>query len=255
MQALAPAWNEFWLAWTFLTRLPAPVPVAYSEQGLNRAARFFPAVGAVLGIMCALVFWLTLQLLGSAWLAVLAQTVAGMLLTGAFHEDGFADYCDSFGGQDVQSRLAIMTDSRLGTFGVAGLFSILALRGSLLVSLPLNSIPAAIIFAAVASRLLAVSIMVDSDYVKAQGKSKPLATTMAWPGLLLSSLPLLPLLIWLPLAGFILCAGLLLLFRLAFVYQLRQRLGGYTGDSLGAAQQVSEVLIYVTLLAVFVRFG
>ncbi len=255
MQLPAAAWNEFWLAWTFLTRVPAPVSVVYSEQGLNRAARFFPWVGAALGIICALVFFLTLQLFGSVWLAVLIQVVAGILLTGAFHEDGFADYCDSFGGQDVQSRLAIMTDSRLGTFGVAGLISILALRTSLLASLPVHSISLAIIFAAIASRLLAVSIMIDSEYVKAQGKSKPLATVLAWPGLLLASLPLLPLLFGLPLLGVLSCLGLLLLFRSAFVSQLRQRLGGYTGDCLGAAQQLSEVMIYAALLAVFVHSG
>lgn len=248
MHALAQAWNEFWLAWTFLTRLPAPRAPEYSEQGLNRAARFFPWVGAVLGLLCALTFCLVLQLTGSIWPAVVIQLVTAMLLTGAFHEDGFADYCDSFGGHNVQSRLSIMTDSRLGTFGVAGLISVLALRASLLASLPLQSIPLAIIVAAVASRLLAVSIMIDNDYVKAQGKSKPLATVLDFPALAVGSVPLLPLLYWLPLTSVIACAGLLILFRFVFARQLRQRLGGYTGDCLGAAQQVAEVLVYSAML-------
>lgn len=267
MQTLAQAWNEFWLAWTFLTRLPAPAPPHYSEQGLNRAARYFPWVGAVLGAICALLFSLTLQLFDSVWVAVLVQLIAGILLTGAFHEDGFADYCDSFGGQDVPSRLAIMSDSRLGTFGVAGLFSVLALRVSLLASLPVVSIPVVIVFAAVVSRWLAISLMIDSDYVKAQGKSKPLATAMDLRALVYAGLPLLPLLYWLPplsspplsslplALAYATAAVLLLLFRFVFAYQLRQRLGGYTGDCLGAAQQISEVLVYGSVLAVYVRLA
>lgn len=253
MRALAQGWNEFWLAWTFLTRLPAPVQLSYSEAGLNRAARYFPWVGAVLGLLNALVFCLALELLGSISVAILLQLVAGLLLTGAFHEDGFADYCDSFGGQDQQSRLAIMVDSRLGTFGVAGLFSILALRVSLLASLPVHSIVLAIIFGSVASRLLAVSLMVDNDYVKAQGKSKPLATTMDWPALMFSALPLVPILLFLAPLAALLSILFLLIFRFAFVRQLRQRLGGYTGDCLGAAQQVAEVLTYAALVAVYIR--
>ena len=255
MHALAQAWNEFWLAWTFLTRLPAPVQPDYSEAGLNRAARYFPLVGAVLGALGALTFWLVLHLFDSVMLAVLAQMIAALLLTGAFHEDGFADYCDSFGGLDVQSRLAIMTDSRLGTFGVAGLFSLLALRAALLLSLPVAIIPLAIIFAAVASRLLAVSLMVNNDYVKAQGKSKPLATSLDLPGFLLAGLPLLPLLFCFAPAALLVCASLLLLFRYAFACQLRQRLGGYTGDCLGAAQQLAEVLAYVALLAIYTHIA
>lgn len=254
MQVLTQAWNEFWLAWTFLTRLPAPGRVNFSEQGLNRAARYFPWVGAVLGAICALLFSLTLQLFGSVWLAVLVQLIAGILLTGAFHEDGFADYCDSFGGQDAQGRLAIMTDSRLGTFGVTGLFAVLSLRAVLLGSMPVASIPFAIVFAAVASRLLAISLMLDSDYVKPHGKSKPLATSLNLRSLVIACLPLLPLLFWLPPLASVVAGLLLLFFRFAFASQLRQRLGGYTGDCLGAAQQISEVLVYGALLALYVRF-
>lgn len=253
MHALAQGWNEFWLAWTFLTRLPAPVQLSYSEAGLNRAARYFPWVGAVLGLLSALVFWLALTLFGNIHVAVLVQLIVGLLLTGAFHEDGFADYCDSFGGQDQQSRLAIMLDSRLGTFGVAGLFSVLALRVSLLASLPVHSIALAVIFGSVVSRLLAVSLMVDNDYVKAQGKSKPLATTMDWPALIFAALPLVPILLFLAPLATLLSILILLLFRFIFARQLRQRLGGYTGDCLGAAQQVAEVLTYAVLVAVYIR--
>lgn len=248
MRALSQAFNEFWLAWTFLSRLPAPVALQYSEGALNRSARFFPWVGLVLGALQAGVFWLALQVFGGVGIAVLVSVIAGLLLTGAFHEDGFADYCDSFGGHDVESRLAIMTDSRLGTFGVAGLVSILALRVGLLASLPSAMIPVAIVFAGAASRWLAISLMWGSDYVKARGKSKPLATGMTMPALLLAAVPIAGLTVFFPPFFLLICGAILSVFRLGFVRQLRQRLGGYTGDCLGAAQQIAEVLIYACLL-------
>lgn len=248
MRALSQAFNEFWLAWTFLSRLPAPVALHYSEAALNRSARFFPWVGLVLGALQAAIFWLMLQVFANIGIAVLISVIAGLLLTGVFHEDGFADYCDSFGGHDVESRLAIMTDSRLGSFGVAGLISILALRVGLLASLPPATIPLAIVFAGAASRWLAISLMWGSDYVKARGKSKPLATGMTMPALGLAAVPVVVLAAFFLPSFLLICGAVLGVFRLGFSRQLRQRLGGYTGDCLGAAQQIADVLVYACLL-------
>ena len=249
MRALSQALNEFWLAWTFLSRLPAPVAPLYSEAALNRSARFFPWVGLALGALQAGVFWLALQVFDGVGLAVLISVIAGLLLTGVFHEDGFADYCDSFGGRDLESRLAIMTDSRLGSFGVAGLVSILALRVGLLANLPPAAIPLAIVFAGATSRWLAISLMWGGDYVKALGKSKPLARGMTAPALVLAAVPVAAMAVWFSAYFLVICGAVLGVFRLGFARQLRQRLGGYTGDCLGAAQQIAEVLIYACLLA------
>lgn len=244
---MTQAWHEFWLAWQFLTRLPAPITPAYSEHALNRSSRYFPWVGLVVGALLALVFLLAQALFGQLMVSLVLVTIAGLVVTGAFHEDGFADYCDSFGGHDVRSRLAIMQDSRLGTFGVAGLVSVLALRIAFLAALPPTLIPAALIAGHGLSRWLAISLIVDNDYVKPEGKSKPLAASLDKAGLLFGGVPLLLLFALLSPIVLLVTALVLLLFRQGFAWQLRKRLGGYTGDCLGAAQQSSEVLVYAAL--------
>ncbi|WP_183409904.1 adenosylcobinamide-GDP ribazoletransferase [Litorivivens lipolytica] len=249
---LSAAINEFWLAWTFLTRLPALGALDYSPDALNRAARFFPWVGFVLGLLQALAYSLALSLFDNVWLASMTSVMLGVLLTGAFHEDGFADYCDSFGGQDVSSRLRIMTDSRLGTFGVAGLFFILGFRVLLIATLPGTVVIAAIILSATLSRWLAISLMLNTPYAKSEGKSKPLANAINPRALLIGALPLLPLFIFVNITVLICVCVTLALFRVGFSAQLRQRLGGFTGDALGAAQQIAEVLVYSCMVALAV---
>lgn len=251
---LSAALNEFWLAWTFLTRLPALGQIDYSPEALNRAARFFPWVGLVLGLFQALTYSAALALFSSVWIAALCCVMAAVLLTGAFHEDGFADYCDSFGGQDAATRLRIMTDSRLGTFGVAGLFFALGLRVALIASLPSSLVLIAIVIAAGVSRWTAISLMLNTPYAKTEGKSKPLAEAIDSPALLIAAVPLLPLMAYLVwcLNVWVLVAGIVILtaFRMGFSAQLRLRLGGFTGDALGAAQQIAEVLVYSCMLAI-----
>ncbi len=247
---LSAALNEFWLAWTFLTRLPALGKIQYSPEALNRSARFFPWVGLVLGLLQALVYSLTLSLFSSVWLAALFSVMSVVLLTGAFHEDGFADYCDSFGGQDRASSLKIMIDSRLGTFGVSGLFFVLALRVALIAALETQLVLIVIVLTAGLSRWAAISLMLKTPYAKTEGKSKPLAESIDPPALLLAAAPLLPLLLFLDVAVILALIVILALFIVGFSAQLRQRLGGFTGDALGAAQQISELLVYSCILAV-----
>ena len=242
--------NEFWLAWTFLTRFPAPVAIHYSPEALNRAARFFPWVGLVLGLFQALVYLCALTLFDSAVIAALCCVAAVVIATGAFHEDGFADYCDSFGGVDEKQRLTIMTDSRLGTFGVSGLVFVLFWRVAVLSLLPMSVALIAIVLSAVISRWLAISLMVSLSYAKADGKSKPLADAIDWPALRIAALPLIVFVFFVSWWWLLLIAVTLALFRVGFVAQLRARLGGFTGDSLGAAQQMAEVLVYGCMLSV-----
>lgn len=248
--ATSSSLNEFWLAWTFLTRFPAPVAIQYSPEALNRAARFFPWVGLLLGLYQALVYLCALTLFKSPVIASLCCVAAIVIATGAFHEDGFADYCDSFGGVDEKQRLAIMTDSRLGTFGVSGLFFILSWRVAVLALLSAPVALAAIVLSAVISRWLAISLMLSLSYAKADGKSKPLADAIDWSALRIAALPLIVFVFIMDWWWLVLIAVTLAIFRVGFIAQLRTRLGGFTGDSLGAAQQIAEVLVYGCVLAV-----
>lgn len=246
----------------FLTRLPVPEFKEYQPQWLHQSSRHFPAVGLLIGLLCAGVFWLASSLFNPLVAAVIS-TAFGIKLTGAFHEDGLADTCDGLGGGLTRERaLTIMKDSRLGTYGVLGLASALLLKITLLASMPLAVALVALIVGHSASRLLCISLIAllpyggDLEHIKA----KPMAQQLTpLQGLIGSG--------WLVLAGVLVCllfptamiqigigqwllALVLALVATAYMrHLLYRRLNGYTGDGLGATQQLSEIAIYAGLAA------
>lgn len=246
----------------FLTRLPVPPFIHYNPQWLHQSSRHFPAVGLLVGLLCAGVFWLG-SILFTPLVAAVISTVFGIRLTGGFHEDGLADSCDGLGGGLTRERtLTIMKDSRLGTYGVLGLVSALLLKVTLLASMPLSVAIIALIIGHTASRLLCISLLALLPYGGEieHAKAKPMAQQLTpLQGVLSSG--------WLILAGVLVTIifpntmhqiGLnqwlltLLLALIATDYMRRllyRRLEGYTGDGLGATQQVSEVAIYIGLAA------
>lgn len=250
----------------FLTRLPVPSFTNYDPQWLHQSSRHFPAVGLLVGLLCAGVFWLG-SVLFTPLIAAVISTAFGIRLTGAFHEDGLADSCDGLGGGLTRERtLTIMKDSRLGTYGVLGLVSVLLLKITLLASMPLSVAIVALIIGHTASRLLCISLLALLPYggELEHAKAKPMAQQLTLLQGVLSSG-------WLLLAGILVMAvfpsgmqqiGLnqwLLALLLALIATdhmrrlLRRRLDGYTGDGLGATQQLSEVAIYMGI-AVSVPF-
>ncbi len=249
LATLRREWQIFLLALGFLSRLPVPADPDFNQQKLDGAARYFPAVGLLLGILMAAALWIFYSLFQQPLLAVLLCIAFGLLLTGAFHEDGLADSADGFGGAwQRDDVLRIMKDSRIGSYGSVALLMVLAIKAVSLSALALPSAMAALLLAQPLSRWLAVSYLVDMRYVSGDGKSKPLATAMPSRHWLLAGLAILPaLLFWSP-TQWLLLAVALILFRAAFGHYLQRRLGGYSGDTLGAAQQLSEVLIYLLLL-------
>ena len=243
-------WQVFLLAVGFLSRIPVPADPDFSEDKLNGASRYFPLVGILVAGVSALVFVGAAALFGNQLIAVLLAMVASILLTGAFHEDGFADSCDGFGGgwtpEDV---LRIMKDSRIGTYGGVGLILVLSLKAAALFAMATPAILiSALFWAHVVSRWLSVSYLLDLHYVRGEGKSKPLASTMPLSHWLWSGLPILALFVFTDSPALIPLCLALLVFRFAFAAYLRRRIGGYTGDALGAAQQVAEIIVYLVFL-------
>ena len=245
----------FFIALQFFTRLPIPRWVGFEAAWLHHASRYFALVGLVVAAISAAVYAL------AAWLwpapvAALLATAAGIYATGAFHEDGFADTCDGLGGGVTRERaLDIMKDSRIGAYGAIGIGLLLALKCATLAMLPSGAVVAALFLAHPLSRLCATALIWQLDYARAEGKAKPLAQEMSGAefaiGALCAALPALYLgcsgrLPWGAMAAGILAAAV------ASAWLARkfvQRLGGYTGDCLGAVQQVSEVVLYLALLA------
>ncbi|BBB60101.1 adenosylcobinamide-GDP ribazoletransferase [Undibacterium sp. KW1] len=245
----------FFIALQFFTRIPIPAWVGFEPDWLRQSSRYFPATGWIVGAVCASVYAATAQLWPHA-VAVVLSTIAGILLTGAFHEDGFADVCDGFGGGMTPERvLEIMKDSRVGAYGAIGILLMLALKLALLNSLPASAVVPALLLAHPLSRLASCSLIWLMQYARHEGKAKPLAQEMSngefFVACLTVLLPGAALLYFCPFPLYslllALCLVLLLTWRMARMF--RRRIGGFTGDCLGATQQVAEVAIYLGLLA------
>ena len=240
----------FFAAVRFFTRLPVPVWVGHSSVGLNRAARYFPAVGLLVGLIAALVYGLA-SLVWPKTLALLASMAATIYATGAFHEDGLADSVDGLGGGwDKAQVLSIMKDSRIGSYGAVGLQLVLLAKFLTLVELREVWIPAALIAGHALSRFCSTVLIYYLDYVREENdaKAKPLATFLSRGELLLAGLFAFAGLLLLPPAP----ALRAILFTAVVTFYcarlFKRRLGGYTGDCLGATQQFSELAFYLGLL-------
>lgn len=244
----------------FLTRLPIPALRNYQPQWLHQSSRHFPAVGLLIGILCASVFWLGSSLFTPLVGAVIS-TAFGIKLTGAFHEDGLADTCDGLGGGLTRERtLTIMKDSRLGTYGTLGLVSALLLKVTLLAAMPLYVAVVALIIGHTASRLCCISLIALLPYGGEieHAKAKPMAQQLTARQGIFAALWLLFAVIivsvifqqtvWKITLGNWLLAIVLALVATDYMRRLlKRRLDGYTGDGLGATQQLSEVAIYMGL--------
>lgn len=251
----------FFVALQFLTRLPVPRWVGHEPGWLNRCVRYFPMVGVLVGAFGAVV-----MLVASRWwpptiAAVLAVT-ATVWLTGAFHEDGLADTFDALGGAVPRDRaLAIMKDSRIGTYGATALVLVLGLRVALIATLLQRGAvfaSIALIGAHVAGRGCAVALMATLSYAgdAEHAKAKPLATAV--PGASAVGGVVMGLLVVAGLGAtglagdivrwiaVVICAMFVLLAMRAW---LAARLGGYTGDTLGATEQLTEASVLMALAA------
>jgi adenosylcobinamide-GDP ribazoletransferase len=253
MSWLAREWAVLLLALQFLTRLPMPRNLGYTPERLAAAPRYYPVVGALVGAIGAAAFWLADSLFPSP-VAVVLSMAATLLATGAFHEDGLADMADGIGGGATAERaLDIMKDSRIGTYGACALIGALMLKAAALISLPAPFVPMVLIAGHALSRCSSVVAIVTSRYVRTEGTGKPVAAGVSAGGLAVA------LAISAGIAAFFMLAaswqaGACALFGLGLGHvaaraAFERKLGGYTGDCLGAVQQTSELGFYLGALA------
>jgi adenosylcobinamide-GDP ribazoletransferase len=251
MDARRGPFEEFAIATAVLTRLPVGIAVPGEPGAIAAAGWAFPLVGAGIGGLAALVFLLA-QLIGcgstvAAWLALLAA----IALTGAFHEDGLADTADGFGGgHDREAKLAIMRDSRHGSFGILALVASVGLRAAALATIgDAIHIALALIAAHAASRgaLLATMRLLNPARVDGLGftAGRPSTTVTLTAAVIGGAIALAALgpgrgALALLLAG----AAIALMAVLA-----RRQIGGYTGDVLGAFQQIGEIVMLLVAAA------
>lgn len=244
---------SFLLAIQFLTRLPVPGWFTYTEARMAASAAYYPLVGVLIGALCSAVFWGAL-LLFPLLVSVIIAIAAGLLVTGAFHEDGLADTFDGIGGGHTrEASLEIMRDSRLGTYGTLALVAALALKAATLTALPAHMLLYAFPAAHGLSRLSSVLTIATSRYVRAEGTGKPVAQGLSLPNLLIAGVTgAAILLVWslvLPAAPMLFGLAGLAIGHVAMRTFFEFKLNGYTGDTLGAVQQASEIGFYLGLLA------
>ena len=236
----------FFTAIMFFTRLPVP-ELEYSQEKLNASSRYFPLVGILVGALSATVFMFS-SLIFSTNISVLLSMITSILITGAFHEDGFADTCDGFGGGYTKEKiLEIMKDSRIGAFGAIGIILLLIFKFLLLAEIKPMVIPIVIVSGHAISRFISISLLYSMVYVKEEGKAKPLSTALPLASLIVAGIfGLLPLLLFKKFFVLLVLIPLLLT-RTYLSYYFKKQIGGYTGDCLGAAQQVSEIVFYISV--------
>jgi adenosylcobinamide-GDP ribazoletransferase len=249
----------------FLTRLPLPAMPQFEAGWLAQSLRYFPLVGAGVGLLNAGVLWVASRVFPLA-VAVGLSLGVSLLVTGAFHEDGLADACDGFGGGRKRERtLEIMQDSRIGAFGALALLVVMGLKWTTLAAFPVVWLPFALVTAHAYSRWCALGLIWALPYARVgEGKALPFASGLSALGWAVSGLIAIPVPLaiarWglpdidipvaLPLAARAVAAALGVCLALGIYF--RRRIGGYTGDCLGATQQLAELAILLVMLALVI---
>jgi adenosylcobinamide-GDP ribazoletransferase len=235
-----------------LTRCPTPNVGELTPDWMARSAKYFPLVGQGVGGVCAGV-WLVADRLWSAPLAALLAVAAGAAVTGAFHEDGLADTADGLGGgRTVEQRLAIMKDSRIGVFALLAVGFCVAGRVLALANLPLAQGAWTLIAAHGGGRLAAVVVMARQPYAgdPAVAKLKPGPGRVHRVELAFAGLTCLWPLFFLRLAPSLVGCTLAAVAATWLALTAQRRIGGYTGDVLGAAEQLFETAFLLGVAAV-----
>lgn len=236
----------------FFTRLPLwrikklVIPQEYYKQ----VANYWPVAGWITGGTMAAVLWLAAQFLPLS-VAVILAIVARLVLNGALHEDGFADFLDGFGGGTSRERiLAIMKDSHIGVYGVIGLVVYFLLLWQILAHLPLSTAIVAILAADPFSKFVSSHITLFLPYARTAetNKSRVVYNRMSFSvwlvALVFGMLPL----VLIPNFSWLLACILPVLVFLVTIYLMKKKINGYTGDCCGAQFILCELSFYLSVL-------
>ena len=222
--------------------MPVKIKSEIKETDFGAALLYFPVIGLLIGLL------LSLSALYFSFLPVLVKStmilIVSIFITGGIHLDGFADTCDGFyGNKSIEKILEIMRDSRIGAMGVIGIVSLLLLKFSLIASLPEVFFWKILIVMPVFSRWFQGFVCHAARYVRQEGKAKNFIEYSRCRDVIIGGIFTLALLVLLmSLRGFILFFVSLIPVAL-FFYYIKRRVGGMTGDTIGAVNEIAEVSI------------
>jgi adenosylcobinamide-GDP ribazoletransferase len=234
----------------FCTRLPVPGAATITGTDIARAGWALPVAGAIVGLMAALVYGLARLADVPPFPAAGLTVVASLVVTGCLHEDGLADFADSFGASARERKLEIMRDSKIGTYGVCALFMSLLLRSAALASIADPALAAPVLVAAhMAARAGMPLFMRLVPPARADGLSVGVGTPPRASATAAGLIGIVALAVGLgPAAG--VCAFALIAVAFASLAWLSVRqIGGQTGDVLGALEQIGEIVVLLVAAA------
>lgn len=239
----------FLVALQFLTILPVKIKAQIKESDFGRALVYFPIVGMLIGVLLVLVLFLFTSLPISV--ASVFILIVSIIVTGGIHLDGFADTCDGlYGFKTKDKALEIMRDSHLGAMGVIGIVMLLLLKFTLLMSIPQSTLWRSLILMAIFARWIQVLSCFLSNYARKEGKAKYFIEYAGKKEILISMLFTVAFfLLLMKVEGFILFL-ISLLTMLPFINYIKKKIGGMTGDTIGAASEIAEVLVLLFSLII-----
>ena len=239
--------NSFLVGLQFLTRIRIVRQTVWTAEDFGRSTRFFPLVGLVLGICYALAAWILVSVLGMRALTAALLLILPLLLTGGLHADGFMDTADGvFSGREREHKLAIMKDSRVGSFGVVAFVLLMFLQFALLLDMSPLLLVSAFFVMPIIGRMAMVLAVSCFPYARADGMGKTFADMANRRTVAIAAVTTSVLVIPIGLLA-TLALVLGIVFALLFCRWMTTILGGVTGDVYGAATVLTETIV----LAVF----
>ncbi|MDY9920184.1 MAG: adenosylcobinamide-GDP ribazoletransferase [Proteiniphilum sp.] len=243
--------NLFFHALFFYSRIPAG-KINYSEENLTKAFRYFPLIGIIVGAIGGGIFLL------SRWIfpvpvALVISVAVMVIVTGALHEDGLSDFFDGFGGgRDKERILAIMKESTIGAYGVIALILLFVSKLTLLLSINPSHIITVLIASHASSRMMPIFLINSSHYART-GESKAMHTRRRTDkvtfviALIFGLLPL----VFISWKIILVVIPVYAMIVMVLKKYTERKIGGFTGDVLGALQQFSELAFYLVCAALY----
>lgn len=239
--------NNLLIAIGFLTRIPIASWVVFEKSTLRRATYYFPVVAWLITLLLVFIYSLVSTIFPQS-ICIILLIFCGVLVTGALHEDGLADFCDAVGVMGShEQKIEAMKDSTLGSFGVIAL--IIAIGAKFVFLNEQLNIMVALMVCVSLSRLFAFTFLISGEYIKTQSsKSETFVGVNRTLFIAVLCLCLIPLYFLLDWQSAVLLILVLFVLRVWLISLFKKHVGGVNGDCMGAAQQVSELVILLVLI-------
>ena len=252
-----PDWNlerkRFLSSIIFYTRIPVSLFLQADpmEKGApQQSSRYFPLIGILVGLVCSLAFLAANEILNKE-ISILLGLALGVWITGALHEDGLADSADGFGaGWDPEQIRVIMKDSRIGVYGVLSLLFVMFIKFEALLSMKVEQLPLVWIAGHAFSRLASIGLLLPLNYLGGSNNKSSSMVQLDFQDWLVAGISGILPLVFLGIEAFSAVAAILILGGVLTRF-FGKRIGGVTGDCLGASQQLSETLFYLIMAIYF----